>query len=222
MSSRYLNPLRLAAGLGRRADALRIQRAKAKRYANAKALLRRLPTPLMVNIGCGNEPFTGWVNLDLDPKARADIVWDITDGLPFGNGTCSFIYSEHFVEHIPVREGVRFMKECRRVLRDGGVVRIAMPSVAEPIRQYHENDWAGKPWMEKYGYTWIKTRAEFINIAFREWGHQWLYDFEELDRRLREAGFGRIESARWGESRHAELTRRETRDETLLICEATK
>lgn len=222
MASRYLNPLRVMAGLGRRAEALSNRRARQRRYAQAKAWLGRARTPFKVNIGCGNEPFAGWVNLDLDPNTRADILWDVTDGLPFAEGSCSFIYSEHFFEHIPVQEGVRFLNECRRVLREGGVVRIAMPSVAEPVRQYYENDWAGKPWMEKYGYTWIKTRAEFINIAFRDWGHQWLYDFEELDRRLREAGFGRIENAAWGESEHPDLRKRETRAETLLICEATK
>jgi predicted SAM-dependent methyltransferase len=222
MASRYLNPLRVIAGLGRRAEALRNRRAKQRRYSQAKAWLDRAPAPFKVNIGCGNEPFPGWVNLDLDPSAGADVVWDVTDGLPFDEGTCGFIYSEHFFEHIPVQEGVRFLRECRRALRSGGVVRVAMPSVTEPIRQYYENDWADKPWLEKYGYTWIKTRAEFINISFREWGHQWLYDFEELDRRLREAGFDRIESAAWGESQYPELRKRETRAETLLICEATK
>lgn len=50
----------------------------------------------------------------------------------------------------------------------------------------------------------------------------WLYDFEELDRRLREAGFSTIENVAWGESKYAELRERETRQETVLICEATK
>jgi predicted SAM-dependent methyltransferase len=45
---------------------------------------------------------------------------------------------------------------------------------------------------------------------------------EELERRLREAEFDKIERAEWGASEHAELRNRETRKETLLICEATK
>ena len=97
-----------------------------------------------------------------------------------------------------------------------------MPSAQELVRHYYENDWARQPWLEKYGYTWIKTRAEYLNICFRDWGHQWLYDVEELQRRLREAGFTQIENAAWGESKHADLRNRETRLETLLICEATK
>jgi hypothetical protein len=45
---------------------------------------------------------------------------------------------------------------------------------------------------------------------------------EELQRRLREAGFSRITTPAWGESIHPELRSRETRVETLLIAEASK
>jgi predicted SAM-dependent methyltransferase len=219
---KYLNPIRLLIGAARRASDFRVQRMRAQRYAKAKAWLNHSAGPLKVNVGCGQEPFPGWTNLDLDPGSRADIVWDVTDGLPFPDGSCAFIYSEHFLEHLPVQGGVRFLKECHRSLQENGVLRVAMPSVQEVVRQYYENDWANKPWLEKYGYTWIKTRAEYINIGFREWGHQWLYDAEELDRRLREAGFSQIDAVAWGESKYAELRSRETRKETLLLMEATK
>jgi predicted SAM-dependent methyltransferase len=222
MKSKYLDPLRVMIGIGRRAEALRARKVKRKRFAEAKVFLTHTNFPLKVNVGCGNAPFPGWTNLDLDPAMRADILWDVTDGLPFPDDSCAFIYSEHFLEHIPVQQGVRFLSECRRCLQPGGVVRIGMPSAQAHISEYHENIWAKQPWLEKYGYGWIKTRAEYINICFREWGHQWLYDLEELERRLREAGFARIESAGWGESKYPELAKRETRAETLLICEATK
>jgi len=160
--------------------------------------------------------------LDLDPRARADFLWDVIEGLPFANDSCSFFYSEHFLEHLPIQNGVRFLSECYRSLRKGGVVRIGMPSLEETVRHYYENVWATQPWLEKYGYKWIKTRAEYININFREWGHQWLYDGEELHRRLGEAGFTQITDVAWGQSQYSELANRETRNETLLICEATK
>lgn len=217
-----MNPLHVAAGLGRRASAYRGQLAKEKRRAGARAWISHAEPPFKVNIGCGKEPFVGWVNLDLEAGSGADILWDVTDGLPFADNSCAFIYSEHFLEHLPVQDGVRFLKECYRSLRKGGVARIAMPSVDEVIRHYYKNEWGSQPWLQKYGYEWIKTRAEYINVCFREWGHQWLYDAEELERRVREAGFAEIAWPLWGESAHAELQNRETRKETLLICEATK
>jgi predicted SAM-dependent methyltransferase len=220
--SKYLNPLRVLAGAGRRANAYTLKREKKKRHANATAWLNSQEGPFKVNVGCGKEPFPGWTNLDLDPESGADIIWDVADGLPFTSGSCTFIYSEHFLEHLPVQQGVRFLAECHRSLQKRGVARIAMPSAHELIKHYHDNVWAAQPWLEKYGFSRIKTRAEYINICFREWGHQWLYDFEELERRLREAGFAEIVPVGWGESEHPELRNRETRKETLLICEAMK
>lgn len=222
MDTKYLSPLRILAAVGRRADALRMKRAKAQRVSDAKARLGHAGRPFKVNVGCGNEPFKEWLNLDADAATRADIVWDVTDALPFPDDSCAFIYCEHFLEHISVQEGVRFLAECRRCLQNGGVLRIGMPSAREIVRNYHENDWASQSWLEKYGYSSIKTRAEYVNVCFRHWGHQWLYDAEELERRLREAGFRQIDSPDWGESKYAELRHRETRIETLLICEATK
>jgi predicted SAM-dependent methyltransferase len=222
MNAKYLSPLQILAALGRRADAIRMKHARTGRRLDAKDKLGRAAKPFRVNVGCGNEPFKEWINLDADRGTDADLLWDVTEGLPFPDETCAFIYCEHFLEHIPVQEGVRFLSECRRSLQKDGVVRIGMPSAQEIVRNYYENDWASQPWLEKYGYSSIKTRAEYVNVCFREWGHQWLYDTEELERRLREAGFSQIENVGWGESKHPELRNRETRIETLLICEAAK
>jgi hypothetical protein len=50
-----------------------------------------------------------------------------------------------------------------------------------------------------------------LNMAFRAWGHKWLYDREELHRRLHEAGFTRVKDVEWGGSEEVELRNRETR-----------
>jgi predicted SAM-dependent methyltransferase len=221
--NKYLNPLRWAIGAGFRANRYRDKLVRERRRRAAKAWLDyKSVRPFKVNIGCGHAPFAGWINVDLDPASNADILWDVTDGLPFDNDSCTFIHTEHFLEHLAIQQGVRFLAECYRCLGRGGVVRIGMPSLQETVRSYYENDWINGSWLEKYGFTWIKTRAEYINICFREWGHQWLYDAEELHRRLREAGFDQITDTVLGESPHSELRNRETRIETLLICEATK
>ena len=65
--------------------------------------------------------------MDLDPESKADILWDVTDGLPFDNDSCAFIHSEHFPEHLAVQQGVRFLAECHRSLgRGGGADRYAL------------------------------------------------------------------------------------------------
>lgn len=222
MTPKYLDPLRILSGIGRRAETLMSRRAVRRRHSVARNAISRNRTPFNVNVGCGREPFEGWINLDLDSESRADILWDVTDGLPFPDHSCAFIYSEHFLEHIPVHAGVLFLRECYRCLRPGGVIRVGMPSIEDTIRHYYEGTWSQQAWLEKYGHGWIKTRAEYANICFRDWGHQWLYDSEELARRLREAGFSRVNDVGWRESTYQELRNRETRVETTLLCEAIK
>ena len=148
---------------------MRMQSRRRRRSAQRK--LKKLEPPYSLNVGCGHVGFDGWINVDLDSAAKAaDILVDVTDGIPVADESCQFIYNEHFLEHLTVEDGLCFLNECHRILRPGGVLRVAMPSVSEPVRQYYEDDWRDQPWMKKHGFTHIQTRAELINIAFRNWG----------------------------------------------------
>ena len=193
-----------------------------RRCSKARQIAQSESQPLKLHVGCGQVHFPGWLHLDSNEKLpHLDVLWFADDGLPCPDRSCEYIYNEHFLEHLTIEQGKRFLQECRRVLLPGGVLRVAMPDMTECVRQYWEKDWDRQPWLEKYGYTWIKTGCEMLNIAFREWDHKWLYDREELRRRLSEAGFGTIVNVDWNCSQHAELQNRETRPETLLICEAS-
>lgn len=192
------------------------------RQRKAQRVARSLTGEYKLHVGCGQIHFPGWIHLDANAQLpHLDVLWHASDGLPFPDGSCSLIYNEHFLEHLPPDVGLAFLRECRRVLRPDGVLRVAMPDMRECVREYWENDWQNQPWMAKYGYTWIQTGCEYLNIAFRDWGHLWLYDREELRRRLKDAGFKEIADVGWNESRHPELRNRETRPETTLICEAS-
>lgn len=175
---------------------------------------------LMLHIGCGNVYFDGWVNLDVDSD-KADIKHDLRNQLPFEDNTVDFIFSEHFIEHLTVNEGLRVMSDFYRVLKRNGVLRVATPDLDYLIFRYIFS-WRKQDWINKYGYEWIKTRAEMINICFREWGHQYLYNREELERRLREVGFKKICKGRLNRSKYPELRNRETRKDSKLILEAEK
>lgn len=175
---------------------------------------------LKLNVGCGDVYLKGWVNID-NLSEKADLKHDMKDPLPYADGTVDFIYNEHFIEHMSVSEGLAVLREFHRVLKKGGVLRIATPDLDYVMLRYFFL-WKRQGWYKKYGYEWIKTRAEMINICFREWGHQYLYNAEELDRRLREAGFIKTKKKRNGKSGYAELIGMETRKESDLIFEAVK
>lgn len=177
-------------------------------------------TKLMLNLGCGDVYFEGWINIDISSK-KADLLCDLKEPLPYKDNSVDIIYNEHFIEHITAREGSKFLKECYRVLKPGGIFRIATPDLKYILLKYFFI-WKNQFWIKKYGYSWIKTKAEMVNIVFREWGHQYLYDKEELKRRLIEAGFNRISSKKLNQSKYQELRNRETRKDSKLILEAVK
>ena len=179
-------------------------------------------SPLCLNLGCGNDYKKGWVNIDADLYKnikKLDLKCDLSRDIPFEDNSVDYIFNEHFLEHLSAKEGLEFLKECRRVLKPGGVLRISMPDLENAVKMYFDSNWREKTPASMYGFE-VQTRAERINYSFRLWGHKWLYDREELERRLKEAGFQNIKFCRLRESEHAMLRNLETRRESTLIAEA--
>lgn len=199
------------------------RRALAMRRRRAARALKSFGRPLRLHLGCGPNYLPGWVNIDGNRELpRFDLCWNLDDGLPVPDASCDRIYSEHVLEHLSIDHAVALLKECRRALAPRGVMRIAMPSLENIVAKYSSPDWKNQDWLTWPAFQRIATRAEMINVSFRWWGHQWLYDREELHRRLSEAGFHEIADAEWGVSRHDGLSGLETRRDSLLICEATR
>jgi predicted SAM-dependent methyltransferase len=206
-----------------KAALIRKQRESAARRREAAAVVEQLPRPIKLHLGCGTNYLPGWFNVDANARLeRLDLAWNINLGLPLPDACCELVYSEHVLEHFPVERGVELLRECRRVLRPGGTLRIAMPSLAHVLAKYTSDDWRDQDWLTWPEFQFIETRAEMVNVSLRWWGHEWLYDHEELHRRLREAGFTEIEDLAWGESTLEGLRGLETRRDSLLVCEARK
>lgn len=173
----------------------------------------------MLHVGCGGVRFPGWINADLDP--RADLIVDARLPLPFSNGALTRIYSEHLVEHLSPRAAASFFRQSLRVLAPGGVLRVAMPDLDDLVDGY-QNDWRRFEWVHRPGHEFVDSRARMLNTAFRAWGHRYLYNREDLERRLRESGFTVVVFCRRGESEHPELRSLETRADSTLVAEAVK
>ncbi len=185
--------------------------------------LRRLPRHgLKLHLGSGTVRLDGWVNIDLETP-QADFHLDIRRALPFADGAARLIYNEHVIEHITADEGAQCLADWHRVLEPGGVLRIATPDLAYLVGKYGAGEaWRDQAWLRLPEYQFITTPAEMLNIAFRWWGHQYLYDADELGRRLRNAGFRDVTRCALGESAHPELRGLETRPDSMLILEAVR
>lgn len=193
-----------------------------------KFLLEQGVNNVKLHIGCGRKYKKGWVNIDNNSYGnidKLDLNYDLRNPLPFPDNWADFIFNEHFLEHLTAEEGAIFIKECVRVLKPGGVLRIAMPNLENMIKKFYCNE----NWKEdnaeifrQYKLDFIKTKAEYLNINFRRWGHQWLYDKEELSRRLKEVGCDNFYFCEVFKSNYPELNDIETRKSSTLVVEVIK
>lgn len=209
-------PLRVATRVSRRIyrKAILLSPTKHVKVARFKKM-----KPLKLNVGSGKVKLPGWVNIDIEPGA--DLVIDVRKGLPFADSGVDFIYCEHFLEHLTFEEDAKVLKEFHRCLREGGVVRIAMPDLDYIIQKY-STDWKNQDWLSWPEYEFIKTKGQMINVEFRYWGHEYLYNEEDLRNQLIRAGFRKIIRCDWNNSVYAELNNLETRKDSKLIMEAEK
>lgn len=191
-------------------------------YPHLKAAENNLVTSeeetIYLHLGCGNRKFDGFINIDAEPDA--DLQLDLTKPLPWLQNSVDGIYSEHFFEHISQAQAVSLLHECRRVLKPGGVLRIAMPDLMAIIADYQANN-ISSDW-NRFGLDWTHNRCERLNIAMRWWGHQWIYDEEELIRLGRKVGLESIGRYPFGESSIEMFKHREHRESSELIVEFRK
>ncbi len=108
---------------------------------------------LKLNLGCGDVYFDDWVNIDMESE-KADLKHDLRSPLPYDDSSADYIYNEHFIEHLTVKEGLVFLSDCYRVLKKGGVLRIATPDLDYLLFRYFFF-WKRRSWYKKYGYEGI-------------------------------------------------------------------
>jgi predicted SAM-dependent methyltransferase len=91
-----------------------------------------------LNIGCGSHYSVSseWTNIDFISNEKAVLAHNLLDGIPFGEQIFDFAYHSHVLEHFSKKDGENFLQECNRVLKPGGILRIAIPDLEKIVRQY--------------------------------------------------------------------------------------
>jgi predicted SAM-dependent methyltransferase len=169
-----------------------------------------------IHLACGSNIIDGWANIDLSGNKNV-IRLDLTLPLPVNSKTIRFIYCEHFIEHISLEQAKGLLGECYRVLQPGGVLRLSTPNLRKGIDEYlsgRVSEWSDVGWNPS-------TPCRMMNEGLRLWGHQFVYDTDELENLLKETGFCNINRVTWRESKYEELKGLECRpfhDEIILEC----
>lgn len=89
-----------------------------------------------VNLGCGTRYLNGWINIDFYAHSKEVISHNLLEGIPFPDEQFEVVYHSHVLEHFSKKEGKVFLKECYRVLKKGGIMRLAIPDLESMARTY--------------------------------------------------------------------------------------
>ena len=91
---------------------------------------------MRANLGCGSQICPDWINIDLVRTGPGVVAHDLSTGIPLPDASCEVVYHSHVLEHLRRPDARFFMRECFRVLKPGGILRVAVPDLEQICRQY--------------------------------------------------------------------------------------
>jgi SAM-dependent methyltransferase len=173
-----------------------------------------------LNWGCGEWLAPGWINSDVKDVPGV-LVADIRSGIPLDSDSVDYAVSIHALPELSYPDLVPALEELRRVLKPGGVLRLALPDLEKGVEAYRRRDRAyfaipdedmrslgGKliAQLVWYGYSRTFFVADFV---------------EEL---LFKAGFSRVDHVAFREtaSPFSEIVELDNRQAESLFVEAVK
>ncbi len=90
----------------------------------------------LLNLGCGDSFHKDWINVDF-VSTHSDVTsHNLLEGIPFNDNVMDVVYHSHVLEHFSKKDGFQFIKECARVLKSNGILRIAVPDLEKISIEY--------------------------------------------------------------------------------------
>jgi predicted SAM-dependent methyltransferase len=127
--------------------------------------------------------------------ASHGIRWaDAVNRIPLNDSAARAVYSSHMLEHLAPEEARCFLREVRRVLVPGGIVRLAVPDIARLAHTYlRDGDadvFVASTFLATEKPRTLGERLRAVVVGPRH--HQWMYDGKSLEKLLREGGFSKV------------------------------
>jgi predicted SAM-dependent methyltransferase len=208
-----------------------------------------------LNLGCGHIQPPGWVNVDGSNRAwlASRLPWldeslvalkifpptefnrrtawaNLLKPFPWQTGSVDAAYLGEMLEHFTKEEGEHILRECRRVLRPAGVIRIRVPDNAAFWAHYLDeyNQMKQKPreqWSQQHT-RWTGMFFETLCIRRpRPWHsmghfHKWMYDDISLSLLLEQIGYKDVRRRAFHDSAIPEISAVEERDDLIVEARA--
>jgi SAM-dependent methyltransferase len=133
---------------------------------------------------------------------------DLTRRFPFPDASLDAIYGSHVFEHLHTDVAEHCLRECRRVLRPGGILRIAVPDLDNMVAHYDPDDPDAFLWGIYQG-----GGSDDMGTA-RHW---WHYNARSLAALLRAVGFSDVRRCEFRQGRLPDVEAIEHRDWSLFM-----
>jgi SAM-dependent methyltransferase len=177
-----------------------------------------------LNLGAGSSIFPDFINVDTYVIGRRPssgsgrfIGMDLRYPLRFPDSSIAGIFTEHTLEHLTYSQNESLLRECLRVLKPGGWIRIVVPDLSLFLRAVCASDWNWFAEWERLYFTESEdaerrtrrliTPLTAISFVTQEYGHRSAWDFPTMSRYLAEAGYAAISQRRHGEGSDERLLR---------------
>jgi predicted SAM-dependent methyltransferase len=144
-----------------------------------------------LNLGCYDRKIYGFINIDIREDVSPDIVDDVFKLNKFENESVDLIYACHVLEHADYIESEKALKRWYKILKPGGVLRLAVPDMEAHFAHYyyhknlrllHSTFWGS----QKHSYDYHKNG----------------WDYKKLKEDLTTVGFRDINRYDWGDTEH--------------------
>ena len=187
----------------------------------------------LLNLGCGKNYFTEFVNADFfhiakfnlkrilffqKPKKLAYLDWrlDLRYPLNCPDNCWDGIFSEHCIEHLEPLAVMRLLKELNRTLKPKAWIRITVPDLEQYVNYYIDKECNEN--FKKWHFG-----AEAILSLTKNWGHNSVWDYKILEEFLQKAGFINIKKVEFNKGSDPRLLKDwDLRSWETLYVEAQK
>lgn len=120
---------------------------------------------IKLNIGAGDFPINGFINIDVYEGNGIDLVCNAIK-LPYEDNSIDYIYMGHCIEHNVINEARKILKECLRVLKPSCEIGIVVPEKdLTPKHMIEGEKFPDKPYKAHHSYWTLEMLKKEVKDA---------------------------------------------------------
>ena len=103
---------------------------------------------MKLNLGSGSGKLDDFINVDINPDNKPDLVANILERLPYEDSSIEEICLFHTIEHIEKRKHPNLFLEIRRLLTPTGLFCISYPEFSKIAQFWLDNKYGDRDFWE--------------------------------------------------------------------------